>query len=321
MSVNRGRLNWGLFFIAAGAVALAFRLGLLSAQAFGGLGQLWPVVLVAIGVALVLGQVAGSGVGGALVAVILGVVVGALVGGGVGNVGCQAPTDGRQAAAREEGTFAGPATVSLHLACGQLRVAAESGDRWLVESSADGGETRLVSSGSELTLRAADARGYPFGGDGNRSEWRVTLPTTQDLDLDLEVSAGAADLALPAARVRSFTSTVNGGSIEANLREATLRELGITVNAGSITLELPAASLSGSVTVNAGSSKLCVPRDSGVRIRFSGGLGGNNFEDFGLRRSGDLWESSNYASAANRIELSITANAGSANIEASGGCA
>jgi hypothetical protein len=284
MTVNRGLLNWGLFFVAAGGVALAFRLGLLSPQLLGGLGQLWPLVLVAIGVALVAGQVAGSGLGGALVAIVLGGVVGALLGGGVGNVGCQAPRDGREATAREEGTFTGPAAVTLHLACGQLRVTAQAGDRWLVESSADAGETRIVSAGNELTLRAGDARGLPFGGDrGGRSEWRVTLPTSQELDLEVEVSAGGADLALASARLRNFSSTVNGGSVDGDLRDSSLRQLGITVNAGSVALELPAASVSGSVTVNAGSARFCLPRDSGVRIRFSGGLGGNNFEDFGLR--------------------------------------
>ncbi len=322
MRVNRGFLNWGLFLIAAGVVALALRLGLLSVQAFGGVGQLWPLVLVAVGAALVLGHVAGSGVGGALLAVVVGAVVGALLGGGVANVGCQPPGNGRQAAAREEGTFDGTATVRFHLACGQLHVATQPGDRWLVESSADAGETRLTSSGHDLTVRVADARGLPFGGDrGNRSEWRVTLPTGQDLDLGLEVNAGGADLALPGARLGSFTSTVNGGSVDADLRNASLRRLGSTVNAGSISLELPAASVEGSVTVNAGSFKLCVPAETGVRIRFSGGLGGNNFEQFGLTPTGDSWESANYASATNRIDVAITANAGSANIEGSGGCA
>jgi hypothetical protein len=148
----------------------------------------------------------------------------------------------------------------------------------------------------------------------------VTLPTSQELDLEVEVSAGGADLALASARLRNFSSTVNGGSVDGDLRDSSLRQLGITVNAGSVALELPAASVSGSVTVNAGSARFCLPRDSGVRIRFSGGLGGNNFEDFGLRRAGDVWESANYTSAANRIELGITANAGSANIEESGGC-
>jgi hypothetical protein len=319
--VNRGLFNWGVFLLAAGVVALGFRAGLLTAGAFGELGRLWPVALIALGVIVLAGYFLGSRVGGAVVALLLGIVVGAFLGGGAGAIGCPEPSDGRAVAGSERGTLGSSASVNVRVACGELELAGQSGNQWLAQNNGDPREARVTTSESQLTFAAARTRGFPFRDDDRSGpDWRLTLPAMGDLDVRMELNAGQIVGALP-VRLARLSATVNGGALRADLHEATIGALSVTVNAGSVAIELPPnASFSGSVTTNAGAFTLCLPRDTPIRIRQSGGAGSNNFAEFGLMRSGNAWESSTYATAANRIDLSMTVNAGSASLEVPGEC-
>lgn len=321
MRVNRAFFNWGVFLITAGVVALGFRAGVLSAGALGELGRLWPLALIALGVVVLAGHLLGARVGGAVVALLFGVVVGALLGGGAGVIGCPAPSEGTAVSGRQEGTLGSTAAVTVHVACGELLLSAQPGNGWSVENNGDAREARVASSDAQLTLNAARTRGFPFG-NGNRSQpdWTLTVPGDAQLDVRLESTAGDVDGSL-AAHLTRLSATANGGAIETDLRGATVGGLSVTVNAGSVAIDLPAgASFSGNATTNAGSFKLCLPADAAIRIRQSGGAGSNNFADFGLTRSGNAWESSNYATATNRIDLSMTVNAGTAQLDQSGEC-
>jgi hypothetical protein len=94
----------------------------------------------------------------------------------------------------------------------------------------------------------------------------------------------------------------------------------MTLNAGSNRITLPGSSLSGSATVNAGSLDLCVPAGVGLRIQSSSFLASNNFGERGLSQNGSTWTSSDYGSAAVKMDLSLTANAGSIALDPAGGC-
>ena len=56
MHIRRGFLGWGVFLILAGAIPLLVRSGYLDADQVGRLWQLWPLILVGIGVGLILGR-------------------------------------------------------------------------------------------------------------------------------------------------------------------------------------------------------------------------------------------------------------------------
>ena len=78
MKLNRGRLNWGVFFIVLGAVPLAYHQGAVSLNALGDAWRLWPLVLVGIGLGFVLSRTPAYFVGGLVVAACLGLVLGSL---------------------------------------------------------------------------------------------------------------------------------------------------------------------------------------------------------------------------------------------------
>jgi hypothetical protein len=80
------------------------------------------------------------------------------------------------------------------------------------------------------------------------------------------------------------------------------------------------ATMTGSVSANAGSLELCVPDGVDLRIRLEdNALASNNFAEEGLVEVGDTWTMSGAGSA--QIDLTATANLGSITLNPDDGCA
>src|SRR5262249_18451756 len=102
---------------------------------------------------------------------------------------------------------------------------------------------------------------------------------------------------------------------------ASLRTVSVTFNAGTPKITFPNATLTGSLQVNAGSISFCIPEGVGIRIDAGSNVAAsNNFADAGLTKTGNTWQSANYAAATNHIDLSANANAGSLNLNPREGC-
>ena len=142
--------------------------------------------------------------------------------------------------------------------------------------------------------------------------------------MDLSVNAGSGSLDLAGMQVPTLTVSVNAGDARADLSGAAGTErFEASVNAGSMTALLPApvGTLRGSISVNAGSADICVP--DGVALRIQAGdqpLGSTNFDDRGLRRSGDTWSTPGYDAATSRIMLDVSVNLGSITLDPEDGC-
>ncbi len=122
------------------------------------------------------------------------------------------------------------------------------------------------------------------------------------------------------AHVRDLSMTTNAGKTTVDLTGSSVSSLSATVNAGAAEITLPMSSMSGSATVNAGSLGLCVPSGADVRIESSSTLASNNFAQQGLVQTGSTWTTPNYGLSSVHIDLSLTANAGSIELNPSGGC-
>ena len=107
-----------------------------------------------------------------------------------------------------------------------------------------------------------------------------------------------------------------------DLDGATASRLVVKLNAGDTRIVLPASSLTGDVTVNAGSIRLCAP--AGVGLRFSTNdsniTSSFDFDGAGLVKDGSTWTSPGFATAPVRIDLSTAANAGSVALDPAEGC-
>jgi hypothetical protein len=323
MNANSNLIGFGLFFIVFGAVLLGIRQGWIPTAVAERTWQLWPILLIAAGLSIVLARSPVARLGGLVAAVCLGVMAGGLVGSGAGlSIGCGGDEAGTSFA-RESGELPDGAQVNVSFQCGELAVDTTDGSSWTVEgTSEDGTPPTIRRDGDGLTVEAAED-GRIFGISGARERWNITLPTDPTIDLDVELNAGSGRLTLPGAHLASVDVTVNAGSLRIDLRDvAAASSLDGTVNAGSAVVWLPDVPLEGELTVNAGSLSICAPDDVGLRlVTGDNPISSNNFDDEGLVRSGDAWETPGFSTAPIRIVLEVQANAGSVSLNPRQTCA
>jgi hypothetical protein len=324
MRLDRRFVNWGLFFIVLGAVPLAVQQGWLDEDVARRAWQLWPLLIVAAGIGLLLRRTAFEPLGGLLAAVTAGAMLGGIIAGGLSFSGIGGVCGGQgQAFPGQQGTFDGAnARVRLDLNCGDLRVTTAAGTSWSLTGSGDDGlAPEVTAAGDSLAIESRDRSGFFVFGGSERDDWAIVLPTGPTLDLESAVNAASARLDLPDARLSSARVSVNAGSTRLDLTGASVGNLIVRVNAGSASVVLPNSSMTGSLEANAGSIEFCAPPGAGLRISTNDNpASANNFSDRGLAQSGATWETPGYASAAVRIDLRATANAASLTLNPEDGC-
>jgi hypothetical protein len=323
--INKDLLGWGVFFLVAGGVPLAVQTGLIAPGLLDRWWSYWPLILVGIGISLILTKTPFETLGGLLVSGTFGLLVGGALTGGIGGLagfpsGVCGPDEGGVPFEPRIGQLEADAQVHVSLDCGEVEIDTASGDSWSVEGTDDDGSGPQIDGGSDdLDVSSSDRRSGPFG---ERDRWFVTLPTTSRLDVDLELNAGRMAVDLEGARVAVLALDLNAGQAIVDLRGVTeIEGIEIGINAGELGLDLPSASMTGSIEANAGSIRLCAPRDVALRLHTGDSvLSSQDFGDGGLVQVGDVWETPGYDTAVNRIELRTEANAGSFRLDPEEGC-
>jgi len=315
--VKRSYLYWGVFLATlGGTLVYADLVGVdeeLVAQALG----LWPLIFVAIGVALVLRRTSFDLAGGMLAAAVPGLLIGgAFAAGPTIAIDCGRGTPSEYITS--DGAFTGLAEVDVTLDCGSLSVTTAPGAAWTLDAGNTKGRMPDVdASADRLSIDGSGLRGWPRS--PGRDDWRLTLPTAPLDELDVTINAGEGRVDIPDAQIGRLDVTTNAGRSFVDLSSTTLGTIDATINAGELSLDLSADDdLTGSLSVNAGSLQLCVPPDLGVQVRQTGALGSTSFD--GLVRDGSLWQSPNYESAVHRADLDVSVNLGNLDLNPIGGC-
>lgn len=322
MRVDRGLLGWGLFLILLGGIPLAVQQGWIPSDLRW--WELWPLILVGIGLSILLRFTRFAVLGGLVVAATFGVIAGGILANGIGGVpvvGC-AGAYGTSFPERTGQLTGERAEVDLSMGCGDLDVSTAGGSDWRLTGLSEGGTPPIVENS------ATDLRVRMHEGDAIRalfqakSRWEVTLPTGPRLGLSASVNAGSGSFDLAGASLDHLSVTTNAGDSTVDLGQAVADRLSLTVNAGSAKVQLPDGSMTGSVTVNAGSAALCAPPDVALRLTSGDNITGSyDYGQAGLQEVSDnVWQSPDWASATKRIELSTSANAGSISLDPEGGC-
>lgn len=320
MNINRGLVFWGVALITAGVVALAIQSGAIDGENARQLWRLWPVALIAIGVAVIATRTPFALAATLAAGMIVGGMAGTLVSGlpdGM-NIGCGGePTEGMT----DGGSFAGGvATVELDFSCGDLSVMTAPGPEWGVEARHAGDSAPAISF-TETSLRVGvDEVSGPFGFSERRQAWDVTLPTEVDLDLSLDANAASSDLRLDDGSFSKLAIDANAGEVTLRLAGASVDDFSLDANAGSMSMEVDAdTTLAGSVEMNAGSLELCVPESVAVAITIEDDniTFGHDLDESGLERQGDTWRRGDGTAA---VTLEISGNAASLTLNPEEGC-
>lgn len=320
MHLNRGLLFWGLALITAGATALAVQQGYFDRDVVADAWRLWPVILIAIGLSIVLARTPYAVIGTILAALVLGFGAGALVSVGP-SVACtgNVPSD----LATEGGAFGGgAATVDLEFNCGDLNVAMADGSGWTAGTASTGDREVVVEAGTDtLDVSATNEEGWNW--DGGKQRWDIGLGSEVAYALDVRANAADADLVLAGGTFDRLGAEANAASLFIDLSGTTVRDFDVSMNAGSTEIQTDGATaLAGSFSVNAGSFELCVPDEAALRITVadSNFTFSHNLDDSGLTRSGDTWTSDAFDGADTVIDLRVDGNAASFTLNPDGGC-
>jgi hypothetical protein len=317
MTVDRGLLGWGIFLICLGVVPLAVEAGWLDAGQVDGVWRLWPLILVGIGLGIVLRLTRLAWLGGALVAATFGLLLGGLL--AVGSEGFTGACVG--GGARTQSSRSGLATgdefrLDVELTCGDLAVRRGTQSTWLVQiTHAQGREPVIEGSTSSLRLRP------DYRSDGlfvlarePRNDWQVSVPAAPGLAVGATLNAAKGSLTLGPGVVESVGATLNAADATIDLSDVTTptpMDLGLTFNAASGRLDLPAATVSGGVTLNLSSLTICFAEDANVRLEHDGTLSSLDTDGADLVRQGDSWVSPGYESATARIDLHVSSTVSS----------
>jgi hypothetical protein len=124
-----------------------------------------------------------------------------------------------------------------------------------------------------------------------------TLGLTREVPIDLKVETGASRARL-------------------DLRDLKLRRLELKTGASESTVVLPGAAGATDVRAEAGAASLTfiVPTGVAARIKSKMALGSSQIDETLFPRMGDGYQSADYASAANRVDLDIQGGVGSVRI-------
>lgn len=303
--MNQGERRPGLIgpviLIGLGVVFLLSNLGLLAWSVWEMILRLWPILLIAGGLDLILGRRAGWGSLLAL-ALTLAVLAGALWLFGIG-VGTGEVVRGEEVRQALEG--ATQAHVIIAPAVGTLHIAALPESARLVEGEIHPGRGERVTRDftieegrATLTLRSEGAAFGPFIG-----AWSVErvwdLGLNPDVPLELAISLGA-------------------GRSDVDLTGVTVSDLEVSTAVGQTTVVLPdKGRFPARIESAIGETIIVIPVGLAARIRVDTGLARSRLpRDY--QRQDDVYTSPGYATAENRVDLEVSQAIGSVTIRASG---
>jgi hypothetical protein len=193
---------------------------------------------------------------------------------------------------------ANKAEVQIRIGAGQLKLSGGAGMTEILSGTFEGGvehSSRLDGDTIRATLRTpeVDWMNAPWMWGEQRREWDVKLNSGVNIAV-LDINAGASDADLDLS----------------SLRIADLK-LNIGASSGKITLPANAGITRAEIGAGAASVKIKVPNGVAAHIRFTGGAARLQVDKSRFLIRNDDFESPDYETAANKIDIHIDAGAGS----------
>jgi hypothetical protein len=317
MQINRGLVFWGVALVTAGVVALAVQQGFVDRDALTGAWRLWPVVLIAIGLAIIVSRTPFSLLGTIVAGLAVGAGAGVLisVGPGLASCGGQEPTS----TTTRDGAFTGTeASVDLDFSCGTLALSQVDGTGWRVIAGETGDNEVLIDATDTSLVVRSPNRAFMSG----EERWEVSLGDALTYSLSIDANAATSTLDLAGGSFTDLSVNPNAGSLTLELRGTAVEALDLSMNAGSTAILVDETTdLEGTLATNAGSIELCAEPGTALRITVESNLTfSHDLDQSDLVKSGSTWTSAGFDGAAHHVDLGLEGNAASFSLNPEEGC-
>lgn len=298
-----GSLIFPIVLIVAGLILLLNNLGIVPWSVWLSLAQLWPALLILLGIDLLLGR-RHPGFGAAIAVTMLVLVVGvALV--GTARAG-NASTVEKTESVPLNGATSG--TVVVNLGAGQLAISSlPSNSSNLLQLTAQ------LSSGASLpppTTRVENgAETATIDIKGNAPNWGFLGST----------SHGGADttLLLNPRVPQTLRVNLGAGSGNLDLSSVPVHDLAVNLGAGQATIRFPASAGATTAQISGGAAgqlTLVIPPGVGAAIHTTDGLVNLKVSNR-FQAVSDGYQTADYGTAANRVDITLHVGVGQIDVE------
>lgn len=286
--------------ILLGVFGLLWNFNVLPDGFWGEFWTLWPLLLVAAGVNLVLSRQR-AWVGSVAA---LAVVTGSLVAAWVLAVANPASSPSLTIVNNTESISvmsdgAESARLNLTLAAGDLALTGGAPAGLLLSGGSRGSVAEVTDQ--RVSVRTSDGRrtvdvrlnaewnfGFPPPRTTARGNW--VLRHAEGIPTDIRIETGASDLDLDLRELHVQSLTVDGGAADIDVV--------LPANAGRTTAEF---------NIGAADLDITVPAGVAARIEFDGGISSLSIDESRFPKQGDRYVSPDFESAANRVTIKIEA--------------
>lgn len=302
-----------VILIGLGLMFLGYNLGMVPASTLAEAWRLWPLVLILAGLEIVIGRTNWA----ATIATVLAAIA---IMGFFATMVFFLPLGARAIASERSFEFssveassvervtedlsgAQEAVIDLRHGAGTVFVSALPSDSdKLVEADLGHGEYSAIErsvdrQGDRVSVRLENRmdREVIHFGDGPREDWSISL--SPRIPVELAVRSGASDLRL-------------------DLRGLQVTRLSVEAGASAVNVTLPESAGRTDAFIKAGAAgvEVRVPEGVSARIKVSGGLSGIDVDESRFPKMDGYYQSSDYNSAQDRVELTIETGISGVNI-------
>ncbi len=299
---RRRGLVFPILLITAGFLLLLNTLGVLDWSLWRLLVNLWPIILIAIGLDAIIGRrstIGSLAVGLITLALIFGSVWYLSAGSGI--------------------SLGAPSSVTSHTINQPLDGATRA--RFEIKAGAGALQLNPLPESDQLVagvvrLRSDRELEQSFNLDGDTADYRLAAPGATVLVPMLPGDkAETWDLQLNQAVPTDLTVVTGVGESTLHLERMNLTGLGVKVGVGTTTVNLPQrgrydADIKGGI----GALRLRIAKGMAARIQANSGIGDVRVSD-DFEHQGDVYISPDYGTASNRVDITISTGIGQVTVE------
>lgn len=305
---------WPIIFIGAGVILLLSNLGLLAVNSWAMLWQLWPALLIVIGLDVMFGRrgLWGSVISAVLALAVIGAVIALLVvaQNNPGILGAQAPivfsADLSKRTEHITAPLAGVETADVRIDFhgGNASIYAQNSSNLiegdvtyygnLVKSiSAVNGRAQINLENNLLGLS------WPFFNGSGSTNWKLGLNPDVLYDLNLNVGSGSYQLDLTKLNLHSLTIGEGSGTMSVDLPDRGQYTFGLEIGSGTASMRIPAG-VAAHVEYHVGSGSVNAP----------------NLRQISRDGRNGVYETPNYSQSGSYVVMNVNVGSGNLDLDA-----